>query len=279
MGFQPLDKGKPAFTEGWGAGRKEPQAEEPFVAWEVLARAFTPGGLAGAAPGRAPAAANGPDGEEGAGEASPGGEEAAAPDAPRAVESPGEAATPVPPRARQEVQPPHPPRPSANEPPPSPEEILAPLRAEIEEERARCRALLEQLQAMRQQLIAAARRDMVEAIWTVVTRVLLAEVRADRGLVERIVDAVCDELSREDHVVLRVCPRDHAWLSPRQDELGRRAGVARLVVEPDRTVEAGGCVIDVPSGRIDASLTARLDAFRAELDRFLGTEILGREED
>lgn len=252
MSFEPLGRRR-EFATGWGRGA--PSSAEPphdFVPFAPAARAPARDPLFG---GLGPASANQP--EPAFSGAAPGAVGAPGPDEGAEGEDPGGdvlgSARPA----------------SANEAPAvDPDAVLAPVRAELDAERERARALIEELQELRERVVAAARRDLVEAVWIVMRRVLLAEVRTDRELVERIVDAVSDELVREEHVVVRVSTRDHAWLQPRQDELARRAGVRRLLVEPDRNLDLGGCVLEASFGRIDASVGAQLEVFRAELDRF-----------
>lgn len=261
MAFQPLGQKEATFAAGWGRGLAPEASESGFVAWEVP----VPGGSAPflAANQAEPEAV--PSVRRGVPPAS-----AAPPrteDRPE-IAGPAVAANDAPPEAPRQEPP----------PPPAPriDELLAPLRAQVEAERDRARAVLEDVATLRERIVAASRRDMLDAVWLIVSRVLSGEVRTDRGLVERIVDAVADELAREETVVLRVHPRDHAWLAPRQGELADRIGARRLLVEPDRAMEAGGCVIDASFGRIDAAVSTQLDAFRGELDRYLRAEGSGR---
>lgn len=251
MTFRPLERDA-RFAPGWGSAAAPAPPEPGFSSlWES---------------GLASASAN--DREEPGPEGAPGPpprpappKEPVAPPPVVVAAAPDEAPGPAPLAA------------NSAPPPPSREEVLAPLRAELEAERARARAMLGELQALREALIEAARRDMAEAVWAVLHRVLLAEVRTDRGLVERIVESIADDLTREEHVVLRVGPRDYAWLSPREDDLARRTGVRRMKVEADRSLDAGGCVLDASFGRIDASIRTQLEAYRVEIDRFKALEI------
>lgn len=261
MAFQPLGKNEATFAAGWGRTAAPDASEAGFVAWEVPSPGGQPPSLA-ANQAEPEAAPRGRRGVPAAHAAPPRDEDGAQ------IAGPAVAANDAPPE---------PPRP---EPPPPPapriDELLAPLRAQVEAERDRARAVLEDVATLRERIVAASRRDMLDAVWLIVSRVLSGEVRTDRGLVERIVDAVADELAREETVVLRVHPRDHAWLAPRQGELADRVGARRLLVEPDRALEAGGCVIDASFGRIDAAVSTQLDAFRGELDRYLRAEGSGR---
>jgi flagellar biosynthesis/type III secretory pathway protein FliH len=81
-----------------------------------------------------------------------------------------------------------------------------------------------------------------------------------------VAQALASCRARSGKIVLRVHPEDLASI-----EAGRpqwAAAVAATIdvrVLPDATVEHGGCVVDTPSGRVDARLQTQLDALERAL--------------
>lgn len=81
-----------------------------------------------------------------------------------------------------------------------------------------------------------------------------------------VADALQASRARSGKLVLRVHPEDLASV-----EAGRPLWAAHVEaavevrLQPDATVEHGGCVVDTPSGRVDARLQTQLDALERAL--------------
>lgn len=81
-----------------------------------------------------------------------------------------------------------------------------------------------------------------------------------------VAEALQTSRARSGKIILRVHPEDLARI-----EAGRPQWAAALAasvdvrLQPDATVEHGGCMVDTPSGRVDARLQTQLDALERAL--------------
>jgi type III secretion system HrpE/YscL family protein len=173
-------------------------------------------------------------------------------------------------------------------------EEAARIRAQAEEEAAALRAAAKQeVEAAKQAGFAAGKE---EGIAQVSALLLAARARAERELesskdaaialarrmAEKIVgraidlspelmnqivgEALAASRARSGKVVLRVHPEDLASIEAGRPQWGARVENSIGVrIQPDATVEHGGCVVDTPSGRVDARLQTQLEALERAL--------------
>lgn len=133
--------------------------------------------------------------------------------------------------------------------------------ATLDEERSRLVAIADGWEAMRREVSSLAEDDMVALCYEVVCRVV-----GDRALLPEAVHAAllhataaaCDE----PRVLLRVHPQDAALL----DRLGVTAAAGQSVAwRSDTAVRLGGCILECPSGGLDARLETLLSGCKAAL--------------
>jgi type III secretion protein L len=81
-----------------------------------------------------------------------------------------------------------------------------------------------------------------------------------------VADALQACRARSGKLVLRVHPEDLASIEAGRPQWAARVESAVEVrLQPDATVEHGGCVVDTPSGRVDARLQTQLEALERAL--------------
>jgi hypothetical protein len=115
----------------------------------------------------------------------------------------------------------------------------------------------------RQQALAAAERDLVELCQSVCRRVLLAELTHNPLLVERLVHAGLEALAGGDKLTVRLGPFFADAAQTIKDSLEHRGVHAVVVVDPG--VGLHGCQLSTELGRVDESVTRRLDVLLASL--------------
>jgi flagellar biosynthesis/type III secretory pathway protein FliH len=125
---------------------------------------------------------------------------------------------------------------------------------------ARVRALLDELQQVRSQVLDAAEDTVVEIAFAAICRLAGTEA-ASRDVAAHAVRQACAELRTGDALTVLVHPGDLAQLV---SQLERPPGV-NLVASP--AIGVGGCMIDGVAGTLDARLETQLDQLRLALLR------------
>jgi flagellar assembly protein FliH len=111
---------------------------------------------------------------------------------------------------------------------------------------------------VRDQIAAAAERDLIELVIDAVRSVLGEYASSDPMLVMRTVERAIERLGGQNVVRVRVHPDETETVTA---ALGERDGTAATwEVLADGTVSIGGCVIDTTAGEVDARLDVQLDA-------------------
>lgn len=158
------------------------------------------------------------------------------------------------------------------------DEREATRRAAVEQGRAEGRdaaaaEVLELLVAARREAatLRASASDEVVAVATklavkMAEKIVGAAVEADPAHLARMAHAaLTTSRVRAGRVVLRIHPDDHSALAPRLATLSAALPAAHVEVVKDETVGRHGCVVDTPSGRVDARLHTQLAALERAL--------------
>jgi hypothetical protein len=122
---------------------------------------------------------------------------------------------------------------------------------------------VERFQRDREQSLASAERELVGLVQAICRRVLLAELQLNPLVIVRLVQAGLEALASGDKLSVRLGPFFADAAANIQDSLEQR-GVNALVVI-DASVGAQGCVLSTELGRVDESVSARLDVVLASL--------------
>ncbi len=135
---------------------------------------------------------------------------------------------------------------------------------------ARIRHLLHdlttQLARDRERLLDELRPHVVRLAISIARRIVAAEIRQDRRVVERTVKAALDEVACEGELQVRVHPDDRPLveqaLATDDTVLGR---FSHLRVIADRGVERGGCVVESDHGILDANIPTQFGRIQTTL--------------
>jgi flagellar biosynthesis/type III secretory pathway protein FliH len=85
------------------------------------------------------------------------------------------------------------------------------------------------------------------------------EIALDSETILRQVKEAFHRVVGAETITLRVHPEDEPLLRPHKNELlASSDGVREVIFEPDDAVERGGCIIESPSGNIDARIATQL---------------------
>lgn len=143
-------------------------------------------------------------------------------------------------------------------------ETRAALTTEMDGTNLRFQQLVEQAFVAADQLRAACYADLLTLAVAIAERVIGAELKADPGVVERVVALALDQVPLERVISVMAHPDDVAvverWAGP-------ALGDARRAIEivADSAVGPGGCVIGTKTGFIDARIETQLAEVRRAL--------------
>lgn len=126
--------------------------------------------------------------------------------------------------------------------------------------------LVDAILAERQRLWEEMEPQVVDLVLEIGRKVLREEIQARREVTLSIIKHALRRVADTEHVRIRVHPDDlHIAREHREDFLAICDGVKQIEVVEDRRVGGGGCIIETPSGTIDASLRTQLQSVEKAL--------------
>ncbi len=100
-----------------------------------------------------------------------------------------------------------------------------------------------------------------------VEKVIRHEIRTDPRVVLRVIKSVLRRVRDRDDVSVRVSPQELDFVRSQREELEQAAeGVRSLVIMSDRRVPVGGCVVECPSGTLDARIATQIERLSRRLE-------------
>lgn len=123
-----------------------------------------------------------------------------------------------------------------------------------------------QLIEERRRLLLSARDQVVELALAIARRIVRREVHSDREVVVRVLSEALARLERASRVRVRLNPEDmrsaRAGTARARQPLTNVSGL-ELVADPE--VPQGGCIVETPSGSIDATIETQF----AEMEKVM----------
>lgn len=113
------------------------------------------------------------------------------------------------------------------------------------------------LDARKEELLHAIRRDVVELAVAAAERIVRARIDTDPAVAERAVEEALKIAGRRRGLEVRLNPADHAVMARPDSE------TVRFVADP--AVERGGCLVHAENADVDARLSTQLDHLKEAL--------------
>ena len=147
------------------------------------------------------------------------------------------------------------------------EQRMAPLVATLEN-------MMTELTAMRQKSLTQIENEVVELALHIGRKVIGHELKANRNAVAAIVREALKHVEDPEKICIRLNPDDIQQLQNAQIDFGCPGHHGdRIKLKEDRSIEAGGCLVQTEYGEIDARVEEQLrtieEAFRAESMRLV----------
>lgn len=108
--------------------------------------------------------------------------------------------------------------------------------------------------------------ELIRLATSIASKIIERESSVSGDLIQRTVRAALEKLVDEEQVVIRVNPNDLETLRAYRAELIQEfENIARIDVVPDETIDAGGCIAQSDTVRIDGRLASQLEKILNEL--------------
>ncbi|WP_186577473.1 flagellar assembly protein FliH [Aquibacillus kalidii] len=116
-----------------------------------------------------------------------------------------------------------------------------------------------------QSIIEQSEEDILKLSVEVASKVVHMRVEQDNPILQ-IVKGVLREVKEQPSILVFAHPEDYTLILESKQELSNIVGSrSELSIYPDTDVEKGGCVIETPYGKIDASIEGQLQELRNKL--------------
>jgi type III secretion protein L len=120
----------------------------------------------------------------------------------------------------------------------------------------------------RERMLAAAEKQIVELALLAARRIIQKELYTSPETIVAVVSPLIKRAQRSQNITIRVHPQDLPALETALPELSAEAElVCSVQVEPDETIERGGCVVTTDIGTFDARIEVQLDALARALQK------------
>lgn len=131
----------------------------------------------------------------------------------------------------------------------------------LEKKVAELTSLIESISNTRKDMLILAEDDIAEVVFSTVTKVL-GEVLIEPEFVISAIKQSIKQIVSKDHITICLSPTDKKTLESLPNELlGKNFGRGVQLVEDER-IETGGCIIQTPTGGLDARLDIQMQIFR-----------------
>jgi flagellar assembly protein FliH len=139
------------------------------------------------------------------------------------------------------------------------QQAIARLQAEVQK-------LVDALLAERQRLWEEMEPQVIDLVLEIARKVLREEIQARREATLSIIKHALRRVADTEQVRIRVHPDDlQIAREHRNDFLAVCDGVRHIEIVDDHRVGGGGCIIETPSGTIDASLRTQMQSVEKAL--------------
>ncbi|GAB4233380.1 MAG: flagellar assembly protein FliH [Deltaproteobacteria bacterium] len=126
--------------------------------------------------------------------------------------------------------------------------------------------LLDEISALRPMILREAERELVELSFRIARAIVGAEIETHPDIVLEAARRAIQRIGAEGRITLRVHPSDADNVWKQRDLLfPYLSGKGDITVEPDDSIERGGCLAVTDDSEADATLSGQFEALREHL--------------
>jgi flagellar assembly protein FliH len=124
------------------------------------------------------------------------------------------------------------------------------------------------LNGLRGRIVCESRDDILNLAMMVAKQIIHREVAQDRTILSRFVAEAVKGVTEQEDIVICLNPEDCRIVSANRHLYLEGIDEQQVSIKPDESVPVGGCIVDTPTGMVDARLETQL----AEIYRHLVME-------
>ncbi len=126
--------------------------------------------------------------------------------------------------------------------------------------------LIDNFQNEREYLIAEAHQELIGLAIAIAAKIINKQVRIDNEIAIENLKSAISLISEKTSVVVRMNPEDIERLNLlAPEQASRLTGLSHIHIQPDETVERGGCLVNTKSGNIDAQISTQIEKIISQL--------------
>jgi flagellar biosynthesis/type III secretory pathway protein FliH len=134
------------------------------------------------------------------------------------------------------------------------------------------RQALLQLQTLRQDTYQRIEKEVVELALAIARKVICREIAVDKEVVVCVAREALAKVEDPGKITLKLNPSDLQFINETKYQLSEMIGnIDNITLEPEGSIQSGGCVVETELGQIDARIEHQLQAveesFRTALEK------------
>lgn len=119
----------------------------------------------------------------------------------------------------------------------------------------------EELSSLKQKMLARSQTDMLRLVFAISERVIHANIMIDTEVVTRAVNQAIQLAVSSEEFHVKVNPEDLQTVNEHKPLfIASLSGLSNIEFVPDESIARGGCVVESPLGRVDATIEAQMEA-------------------
>lgn len=118
---------------------------------------------------------------------------------------------------------------------------------------------LSNLVELREKIVRESEGDMLALAIMIARKIIMQEVRLDPQILARVVAATVSCCSEQDKITIRLNPDDFQRVSGNRQQFLGEGDEGRIALASDESIEIGGCLVETPTGMVDARINAQLE--------------------
>jgi flagellar assembly protein FliH len=116
------------------------------------------------------------------------------------------------------------------------------------------------LALLREKILRESESDLLKLSSMVARKIILQQIQLDPHILANIVAATVNCCSEQDKITIRLSTADYQMVMANRHILAGVAGdEGRFTLVPDNSITLGGCLVESPSGTVDARIESQLD--------------------
>jgi flagellar assembly protein FliH len=121
-------------------------------------------------------------------------------------------------------------------------------------------ALIEELNRLLLTTLESMEPEIVRLVQAVAEKVIHTTIAADSEVMTRVINAAVAEADKNWEATVRLNPTDYETIQRHPEAVARLAEARRVKLVADPSLPGGGCIVETPTGYVDASVKRAIDA-------------------